>query len=292
MSLLWLLLTQVILACVFIFIMLFGDSPRFRGTIIQSAYNFITGRLVDYMRVFFCRLFPPKWRVAFENLEDYCCWSRNPILQIVYVCTLTGIFLAFYRLGFHHVGCKRVPEYHRIGYVLAYLSGIGSFILACKNGPGIVNSENVEHMQSVFEYDNLTSFPKFCSECKITRPARSKHCFICNACVPKFDHHCGWLNSCVGLHNLKYFMWFLFVHVVILFYGAYVGCMLLLQFLDDSNIRQARIQYANGEIAVVNSSLMFQVHSSLGIICGYGVLSIQLCENEEIQSLCDPRFLA
>ena len=62
-----------------------------------------------------------------------------------------------------------------------------------------------------------------CQTCNIDKPPRSKHCRVCNHCVEKFDHHCIWINQCVGPKNYKWFLLFLFLHILITLYGTYAG---------------------------------------------------------------------
>ena len=62
-----------------------------------------------------------------------------------------------------------------------------------------------------------------CETCNIEKPARSKHCRVCNMCVEKFDHHCVWINNCVGINNYRWFLLFLFMHIIVTFYGGVAG---------------------------------------------------------------------
>jgi hypothetical protein len=45
----------------------------------------------------------------------------------------------------------------------------------------------------------------WCSICRISVRADSKHCRACDKCVLRFDHHCKWLNTCIGAANYGVF---------------------------------------------------------------------------------------
>jgi len=74
----------------------------------------------------------------------------------------------------------------------------------------------------------MYSKDSFCKTCNIDKPARSKHCRVCNVCVEKFDHHCIWINQCVGVKNYRWFLLFLFFHIIICTYGAAAGIAIFL----------------------------------------------------------------
>ena len=76
--------------------------------------------------------------------------------------------------------------------------------------------------------DVMYSKENKCKTCKIDKPARSKHCRVCNHCVEKFDHHCIWINQCIGAKNYKWFLLFIFFHVIICFYGGIAGIAIFL----------------------------------------------------------------
>ena len=50
---------------------------------------------------------------------------------------------------------------------------------------------------------------RWCTECSVLQPVRSKHCKACGRCVERYDHHCLWLGSCVGRRNHRTFFWLL-----------------------------------------------------------------------------------
>lgn len=50
---------------------------------------------------------------------------------------------------------------------------------------------------------------RFCKECSMYQPLRTKHCRDCGHCVRTHDHHCPWVGTCIGEGNRHYFYWFL-----------------------------------------------------------------------------------
>ncbi|GBG33216.1 Palmitoyltransferase [Hondaea fermentalgiana] len=51
---------------------------------------------------------------------------------------------------------------------------------------------------------------RYCSACRIFKPASAHHCRTCGRCIERLDHHCPWIAGCVGERNLRYFLLFLF----------------------------------------------------------------------------------
>lgn len=48
------------------------------------------------------------------------------------------------------------------------------------------------------EPDMLMVEHKFCTQCNIEQPLRTKHCRSCKKCVSTYDHHCPWVGNCIG----------------------------------------------------------------------------------------------
>jgi hypothetical protein len=42
---------------------------------------------------------------------------------------------------------------------------------------------------------------RWCEDCELLQPLRTRHCDKCGVCVRKFDHHCFWVGGCVGERN-------------------------------------------------------------------------------------------
>lgn len=51
---------------------------------------------------------------------------------------------------------------------------------------------------------------KLCSDCKVIKPPRSRHCQACGKCTDRYEAHCVWLNNCVGRGNSNHHMIFVF----------------------------------------------------------------------------------
>lgn len=69
------------------------------------------------------------------------------------------------------------------------------FVLTSYTDPGKVSSDNWRNVVRLYPYDYTLFHPKYCSTCKLVRPARAKHCSLCNMCIAKADHHCAWVNN-------------------------------------------------------------------------------------------------
>ena len=81
----------------------------------------------------------------------------------------------------------------------------------------------------------------YCSICKSSAFATSKHCGICHRCVYGFDHHCKWINNCIGKSNYKAFFWsilFLAMNSIIVF-GF--DLIFLIDFFTDNSFLHLNI---------------------------------------------------
>lgn len=112
---------------------------------------------------------------------------------------------------------------------LMIIIAVYSFYQASTLDPGIIKDENQSKwLTRKYPYDDVMyKKDTKCKTCKITKPARSKHCTVCDHCVELFDHHCIWLNNCVGANNFKWFLTFIFMQFLLVLYGAVVGVIII-----------------------------------------------------------------
>ncbi|GAV63236.1 zf-DHHC domain-containing protein [Cephalotus follicularis] len=220
MGVAWLVIGHSLVTLLVVVSFLCGQWPIFRGTPIQTIHRFITFGAYDYFLRFVGAVFGLKATNAILSLESFCCDRPNPILQIIYLAIIGTTYYFVAKSSFAYIPGYYLSEVHRYLSLLGVGVGVLLFILTSFSDPGTVTAENVSQYLSVYTYDNIIYTEKECYTCKITKPARSKHCGICGRCVARFDHHCGWMNNCIGERNTRYFLAFLLWHFLLCLYGT------------------------------------------------------------------------
>ncbi|CAI5462414.1 unnamed protein product [Closterium sp. Yama58-4] len=240
-STLLLLFAYVVLLGFGLFVFLFGESASFDGTVISSAHYWITSGVFEipfYLLGFF---FGERGERAGDVIFHFCCEQRNPLFQIIYLVLVIGGYYAFHVYCMSFIPGPYLSAIHRYTAPASLIATLTTFLIASISDPGTVTSATVQQTQALYPYDGVIYTRRFCSSCKIPRPARAKHCRVCNRCISRFDHHCGWVNNCVGENNLRYFLLFLFANICFLAYGVFGVCSILAGEITRSKVIAAII---------------------------------------------------
>lgn len=233
----WIILSCIALGGLGVSVFLWG---KLRGT-----------SLFDRLYSVFFVYFPQLVKAALEKccgkrapaaLDDgwqYVFFTRNPIVQVAYIFLFVGGFLSFVYVGFPYIPSKHLGWYHKWGGYTIFTVAFVVWFKARSTNPGIVTKSNVSQLCELFEFDKLLFSSSTCRTCGTVKPARSKHCALCGFCVARFDHHCVWINNCVGLGNHKWFLGFLFWHLLFCAYGVFLGSTIIYGYTLDSGLFSA-----------------------------------------------------
>ena len=198
----------------------------------------------------------------------------------MYLTLAVGGYYLYVMYGFEHIPNPYISEYHKYIAWPFMLTCYYSYYLACATDPGFIRKGGdkamVERAVKRYDYDDIMFYHKsWCDTCEAPKPARSKHCNLCNMCCEKFDHHCVWINNCVGLHNYKWFMLFLFMHLGICVYGTVVGYFCALHLIDESDLwnktfvnRQGQRFKADWSIILQYLQKEYEMFSIVVFLCG------------------------
>lgn len=174
----------------------------------------------------------------FAGIIDYVIYQKNPIVMLIYVFISVGGFAVYVLIGFNkYMPGPYIGPIHKTTGTIIMMMCYASFIVAARSDPGIINKSNLSKALKRYQYDDIIFLKNnTCTTCKMTKPARSKHCALCNVCIEKFDHHCIWLNNCVGLNNYRYFIAFLMLHAIICLYGAVCGILIFCGIIKQERL--------------------------------------------------------
>ncbi|XP_072976450.1 probable protein S-acyltransferase 17 [Typha angustifolia] len=236
MALQWALVVHGLVTLLVVVSFLCGQWPIFQGTFVERIHNFLTYGAYDYFLRFVVIFFGSRGRNFILSIEHYCCARPNPILQLIYLAIIGVTYFIIAKSSFRYIPGYYISDLHRYVSTLAVGVGVLLFLVTSFSDPGTVTANNVSQYLSAYPYDNIIYTEKECSTCRITKPARSKHCSICDRCVARFDHHCGWMNNCIGEKNTRYFIAFLIWHFLICLYGAIILVLILAGQLKERKV--------------------------------------------------------
>ncbi|CAL1356313.1 unnamed protein product [Linum trigynum] len=236
MGMQWLLVCHGLITLLVVISFLCGQWPIFQGTFVERIHYFLTFGAYDYFQRLVGAVFGSKGTNFILSIEYFCCDRPNPILQILYVAIIGGIYYMIANSCFSYMPGYYLSGAHRYISLMGVVVGILFFILTSFSDPGIVKAENVLQYLNAYPYDEVLYKEKECTTCKIPKPARSKHCSICNRCVARFDHHCGWMNNCIGERNNRYFLGFLLWHLLLCLYGSVAVALVLAGRLKELRV--------------------------------------------------------
>jgi len=190
-------------------------------------------------------LLPVSVRHFMGDVLDIILYSRNPMMQYLYITLLTFGYITYTFKVFPYVSESMLGK---VPYVILGIN-VYLYVHCCFNDPGIINTSNEAKYIQMYSYDqNMYHQLRMCHTCHIEKPARSKHCAICNHCVARFDHHCSWLNCCVGLKNYKLFIMFLVSLIVMTAVSAFLTLMVFFNIIDTKQLHVLTYTDKSGKV--------------------------------------------
>jgi len=235
----------------FLFIMLFGQSRMFQGTGVERAHQFITSDLCEWGGWLVKRLCGQRGVAAVDKIEEMCCGRPNPVLQFFYLFCVSGGYYFFLTSAAPLIPGPGASEYHRYTGPLCVVASLLFFFFTSLSDPGYITPENEKAYVKAYPYDDqlyVAAIRGDCSTCKGPRPARSKHCRVCNRCVGRFDHHCAWMNNCIGEKNIRYFVGFLFGHILLCSYGMGLISSIIWGELDTRGVLESTFTSGGNQV--------------------------------------------
>ena len=218
------------------------------------------------------------------SIYDYIVNKPNPIIQILYMILVAGLFIFYYNYGIIvFFPNKKVPYYSIYIIYFLVLISLYSFYLSCVIDPGIINKKNYKIMKLKYNIPTLYGEEKMeCKKCGISKIPRSKHCNICNMCIEKFDHHCVWVNQCIGAKNYRFFLLFLFVHWILVTYSGILGLYLIYNLIIEKKLFKVHFynpmtnEEINSSYKVVFQYLIYNYYAFIATNIMLIVISITL----------------
>lgn len=190
-------------------ILLFGDSPNYRNTIVHRLHLLLARTNAKV--------------AAFVGGSPRLYAALRWLVPCFYCVVMGFCILKFFADIYPQLPNEILHSYLHNGSIGAIIATVMvATALVTFSDPGTVTAANVDAACARFHGNNLIFFPKRCSTCRLPKPARSKHCSVCNRCFMLYDHHCIWINNCIGLRNYRWFILFLISNITIMAYGGWL----------------------------------------------------------------------
>ena len=205
-----------------------------------SEYTFF-GRIKLKIKAYgemFLNYLPEPLKNIILFIYDYLVNKPNPVVQIFYLLLVLILFLLYYFYGIKKYFPHKIISYNLIYilYTILFLA-VYNFYLCSISDPGIIRKKNISFLKQKYPYDFLFNSDKpQCKKCNFQKINRSKHCRICDKCIEKFDHHCIWINNCVGAKNFKYFLYFIFIHWVLVTYASILAISVIYYEIKEKEL--------------------------------------------------------
>lgn len=225
---------SVVLMAVYMYVMLFGETRFHRDGIVGKIHTFLTrGNALSRLK----RMLPSFVVRAFDATVGKLVFQQHRFFLFFFIALAVGSYASFFYLSMGRLPNRYLSGVHRYGAIFALAFTLYMYVKAVRANPGVITEKNVREYYAIYPFDGLMFVKKWCSTCRIWRPARSKHSRVTNRCVARFDHFCIWLNNDVGHGNHIYFVGFLITITANLFYASW-GCIwTILAMMDDLDLR-------------------------------------------------------
>ncbi len=174
-----------------------------------------------------------------KAIEDRIMNRPTRFFQTFYLVLILGLFGGVVYWGFPLSPNALVPEVHKVGLLVGVVVGLLVWVRVSFFDPGFVGPG----AEPSYALDFVLYDGKACTTCKLSRPARSKHCRVCGRCVARFDHHCVWMNNCIGEGNYRWFLLYLIHHSLLCFYGSWFA---IASAYLDINLQIAAVRRQQG----------------------------------------------
>lgn len=245
----------------FLYVLLFGQTKmhkdgkvgRVHSCLKNCAFSFLSGCIQCFGDSFIFRYF--------DGVKNYVFFSKNPLMQLFYLCIISGNVLCYCVFVLPHrseFDAEFPPFVFYFGYVLC-VNAYVSFFVASFSNPGIVTKKSLSRFCSAFEYDHVLYQKKdFCRYCRLPKPARAKHCRLTNRCVSKFDHFCPWINNAVGEWNYRWFHYYILSNIAVSLYTFVQYCLYLYYIVVKNDLLHVTFVTNRGTQVEATLSIVLQ----------------------------------
>ena len=145
----------LVFAAVFLFVIMFGESEMFQGTIVERIHYWTTeGWCVALGWGLRKTLGKEKGERVFGVINHWVCERANPFMQLVYLSLVIGGYYVFVAYGFDLIGLYVHPAHAFVLPTVMILS-LMQWLRVCWSDPGVINASNLEAHYRAHPFDGV-----------------------------------------------------------------------------------------------------------------------------------------